>query len=82
MAKRTLSRKDGTVWTEAEMQSRKSFERLRLQLQGSTLSLAPEFNVPMVPTPAPNPGKMAPAPLSPTPAPDIWILVIVARLRC
>ena len=41
MAKRTLSRKDGTVWTEAGMWSPKSFERLRPQLQGSIPSLAP-----------------------------------------
>ena len=40
MVKRTLSLKDGTVWTETGMRSRKSFERLRLQLQGSIPSLA------------------------------------------
>ena len=41
MAERTLSLKDGTVWSEAGIQSRKCFERLRLQLQGSIPSLAP-----------------------------------------
>ena len=33
VAKRTLSRKDGTAWPEAGMRSRESSERLRLRLQ-------------------------------------------------
>ena len=81
MAMRTLSRKDGTVWTEAGMWSPKSFERLRPQLQGSIPSLAP--------APAPSSmsrrfrlhlrfrGKWPPAPVAPIPAPDIWILVFL-----
>ena len=86
MIKRTLSLKEGTVWTEAGMRSRKSFERLRLQLQGSIPSLAL----------APAPSLMSqwfrlqlrlrekypPAPVATTPAPDIWFLVIFARLHC
>ena len=86
MAKRTLSRKGGTVWTEASMRSPKGFERLRLQLQGSIPSLAP--------APAPSllsrwfrlqlrlRGKWPPAPVDLTPAPDIWIVVNFVQFRC
>ena len=80
MAKRTLSRKGGTILAEAEARSRKSFIRFQLQFHGSILSLAatPDrslmsrwFRLQLRLR-----GKWPPAPVAPTLATNIWILII------
>ena len=86
MAGRILSRKDGTVWTEAGMRSRKSFERFRLQLQGSIPSLAPAPALSLMSRwfrrQLRLQGKWPSVPVARTPAPDIWNLAFFARFRC
>ena len=84
MAKRTLSRKDGTVWTEAGMWSPKSFERLRPQLQPQLTGSGsgPEFNVPTIPAPPPTQRKMAPSSGGPDSGSRYLDYGIFVRLRC
>ena len=77
MAKRTLSRKDGTAWPEAGMRSRESSERLRLRLQEIIPALV------LAPAPSLTSRRFrlqlrfrenGPAPVAP--APYAWILGI------